>query len=244
MPETREMIKTYVRGLDERIEGGIPHGHIVLVAGPSGSMKSSLAFNIAYNHVREKKGKCLYVSLEQNRASIVRQMVKLGMNVEQFKEELTILDLSWLRKAMQDIRDMTKEQKGEETIDWFNATENQIKSYKDILNYNILILDSLEAILAIGELKNPRNQLFHFFETLRDLKLTTLVITEIESQSQQFGRYGVEAFLADGIIHLDMERSGRNVGRFIRIVKMREVNHSGDYFPLIVDKDGFKIVTK
>jgi KaiC/GvpD/RAD55 family RecA-like ATPase len=171
-------------------------------------------------------------------------MTKLGMNVEDYKDELTILDLSWLRKALQDIRDMTKEQKGEESIDWFQATEKQIKSYKDILNYNILILDSLEALLAIEELKSPRNQLFHFFEMLRDLKLTSLVITEMETQSQVFGKYGVEAFLADGIIHLDMERSGRTVGRFIRIVKMREVNHSNDYFPLIVDKDGFKIVTK
>jgi KaiC/GvpD/RAD55 family RecA-like ATPase len=241
---SRETIKTYVRGLDERIEGGIPHGHVVLLCGPSGSMKSSFSCNIAYNHVREKKGKCLYVSLEQSRNSLVRQMTRLGMNLEQYKDEFTILDLSWLRKTLQDMKDMSKEQKGEESIDWLQATDKQIKSYKDILNYNILILDSLEALLAIGDLKNPRNQLFHLFESLRDLKLTSFVISEMESGSQQFGKFGIEAFLADGIIHLDMERSGRNVGRFIRIVKMREVNHSSDYFPLIVDRDGFKIVTK
>lgn len=242
MPE-RDIIKTYVRGLDERLEGGIPGGHVVLICGPSGSMKSSFTFNIAYNHVKEKKGKVLYVSLEQNRTSLVRQMTRLGMNVENYKDELTILDLSWLRKTLQEIRDMSKDEK-EEGIDWLLATEKQIKSYKDILNYNILILDSLEAVLAIGDLKNPRNQLFQFFETLRGLNLTSFIISEMESGSLVFGKYGIEAFLGDGIIHLDMERTGRNVGRFIRIVKMREVNHSNDYFPLIVDRDGFKIVTK
>ena len=46
-----EKIKTYIEGLDQRLEGGIPPGHIVLVCGTSGSMKSSLTFNIGYNFV-------------------------------------------------------------------------------------------------------------------------------------------------------------------------------------------------
>jgi KaiC/GvpD/RAD55 family RecA-like ATPase len=42
--------KTYIRGFDEEIEGGIPQGHVVLVAGPPGTMKSSLAYSILYNN--------------------------------------------------------------------------------------------------------------------------------------------------------------------------------------------------
>ena len=41
-----------------------------------------------------------------------------------------------------------------------------------------------------------------------------------------------------------MERTGRSVGRFISVVKMREVKHATDYFPLLVDESGFKIVTR
>ena len=33
-----------VKGLDEQLQGGIPKQHIVIVAGASGSMKSSLTF--------------------------------------------------------------------------------------------------------------------------------------------------------------------------------------------------------
>jgi len=40
------LIKTFVRGFDEEIGGGIPQGHVVLVAGPPGTMKSSLAYSI------------------------------------------------------------------------------------------------------------------------------------------------------------------------------------------------------
>ena len=35
-----ERIPTHVEGLDEKMQGGIPQGHISIVAGASGAMKS------------------------------------------------------------------------------------------------------------------------------------------------------------------------------------------------------------
>ena len=46
--EAAGRIPTYVKGLDERLGGGIPRGHVVLVSGPPGSFKSTLAFRILY----------------------------------------------------------------------------------------------------------------------------------------------------------------------------------------------------
>ena len=40
-----ERIPTNILGLDESMEGGIPQGHIVIVAGASGAMKSSVTFS-------------------------------------------------------------------------------------------------------------------------------------------------------------------------------------------------------
>ena len=40
-----ERIPTHIEGLDENMQGGIPQGHICLVAGASGAMKSSLTFS-------------------------------------------------------------------------------------------------------------------------------------------------------------------------------------------------------
>ena len=38
----RPLVKTHIRGFDDDIlRGGIPQGHVVLVRGASGSMKSS-----------------------------------------------------------------------------------------------------------------------------------------------------------------------------------------------------------
>ena len=88
-----DKIKTYVNGLDPRLEGGIPKGHIVLISGTSGSMKSSLTFNIGYNYALDGFGKVLYISLEQNKESLIMHMTKLGMDFSKVENEFTILDL-------------------------------------------------------------------------------------------------------------------------------------------------------
>ena len=51
-----DRIPTHIEGLDEKMQGGIPQGHICIVAGASGAMKSSLTFSMLYNAV-------LYLSL-------------------------------------------------------------------------------------------------------------------------------------------------------------------------------------
>ena len=119
-----------------------------------------------------------------------------------------------------------------------------MKSYKENMGYDILGFDSMEALYVLARMKDPREELFHFFEDMRDLDVTSLLITEMSEAGGSFGKYGVESFLADGIIHLNMERTGRTVGRYISVVKMRAIKHATDYFPLLVDGNGFKIVAR
>ena len=77
--QQRRRIRTWIRGLDERMQGGIPQGHIVLVCGTSGSMKSSISFHLVYNNVKHGNMQGVYLSLEQGRASLLRHMAGLGI---------------------------------------------------------------------------------------------------------------------------------------------------------------------
>ncbi|MCK4757342.1 MAG: AAA family ATPase [Thermoplasmata archaeon] len=232
-----DKIKTYVEGLDGRMDGGIPPGHIVLVCGTSGSMKSTLVYSMLHKYVQEGLGTALYISLEQNKDSLITHMAKLGMDIKEVEDKLTIMDMGWLRTELRDVAE-------EDELKWFDSLQTQIENYKRNIDYDLLVLDSLEAVFTIANLQNPRNDIFLFFEKLRDLGITSFLISEMPQNKRIFGSYGTEAFLADGIIHMDMERTGTSVGRFLSVVKMREVKHATDYFPLLVDKSGFKIVTK
>jgi KaiC/GvpD/RAD55 family RecA-like ATPase len=117
-----------------------------------------------------------------------------------------------------------------------------IRSYKKNMGCDIMAIDSLDALYALSPMEQPRIKLFHFIEGLRDMGITSFLITEIREEQAKFGHFGIESFLADGIIHMDLMRSGKTVHLYIAVAKMRETNHSRDYFPLLVDEDGFNIV--
>src|SRR5947207_13846173 len=85
----------------------------------------------------------------------------------------------------------------------------------------------------MARFKNPREDLFQLCEWVQDLGATTILITEMKPNSEEFGKHG-EEYLCDGIIHAKMERvDDANIQRRIRCVKMRGTNHSAKSFSLI-----------
>lgn len=226
-------IKTYVKGLDKEMQGGIPAGSMVMVAGKPGTMKSSFAFNILYQNACQKDLNGVFVTLEQGRKSLTANMESLGMSDIQslMGKELSILDMGMIRKKLTQLSNQT----------WMETLRMYLDNLNNNMNMNLLVIDSLAALEVMAKFTNPREELFFLFEWLKDLDVTTFVITEMTQGSDEFCKYG-EDFLADGIMHLDMHRSGKSVNLFLSIVKMRQTNHKRGYYPLIFDKDGFEIV--
>src|SRR5206468_3602314 len=81
-----------VEGLDDSLEGGIPWGHLVLIEGAPGTMKSSLAFSILLHNAAREGLHCLYVSLEERASSLLKQMGSLGLKLDVPKGSLVVLD--------------------------------------------------------------------------------------------------------------------------------------------------------
>ena len=232
-----ERIKTHVIGLDDKMEGGVPANYIVLVCGHAGTMKSSFTFSLLYNGHKERNMKGIYLTLEQSKQSIVEHMGKLGMDPRGM-DNLIVVDLGRVRKEI--AYDKTKPQ----NVDWLKSILGVLKNYKDKFGCEVLVLDSLAALYSLSQFKNPRSDIFFLFEKLRELGMTVFVISEmLEPDKQLFGMFGVEDFLADGIIHLDMERENRRVNLFLSVVKMRKSSHDRSYYPLLATKDGFEIIT-
>ncbi len=231
-------IPTRVAGLDERLEGGIPRGHIVLVSGPPGSLKSTFAYRILHYEAKEHGAASLYLSMEQSRASLVAQMASLGMSPDQAKG-VHIIDVRSLRREIEDLREQPR---------WLLGLRRQLVRYKEETGCDLLAIDSLDALYALTPMENPRNEVFHFFEELRELNATTFLVSEMPRDGVQLAHYGVEEFLADTIVHLRMREidigMSTSVRRYIGVVKMRGVDHDLDYFPLLVEGGNFEIVSE
>ncbi len=230
-----ERIKTYIDGLDPVLEGGIPKNFIVLVCGHAGTMKSSVTYSILYNNAKRENKKGIYLTLEQSKQSIIEHMAKLGMPPTGI-ENLAVMDLARVRK------DIMEKQTEKKNIDWLNSIIGVLKNYKERFGCDILVLDSLAALYALTTFKNPRAELFYFFEKLRDLGVTALLISEIPTDRNVYGLYGIEDFLSDGIIHLKVVQTDAGANLYLGVVKMRKTKHTRDFMPLIAESGRFEVV--
>ena len=224
---TIERIPTHIEGLDENMEGGIPQGHIAIVAGASGAMKSSLTFSMLYNAVLYGETGGIYVTLEQGKESLRSHMANMGMNVDdpRVRNRIAIIDLS-------DLRVQLDEQGMNNRVDWMGQLIKQLTSYRQSIGFEILVFDSLGAFFTLTKMDNPRDEIFRLFEAVRRLELTSFFICEMTGEDhKQFGEYGVEDYLSDSVVHLVTERSNDDVQRKIGIIKMRHTRHMLGYKP-------------
>jgi KaiC/GvpD/RAD55 family RecA-like ATPase len=230
-----DRIPTYIDGFDEHLEGGIPEGSILLLAGSTGTMKTSVAYSILHhNAIKGKKG--LYISLEQNEKSILRQMERMGFDTAKAMEKMIIFDVGSMMIGDHDAAE-----------NWVASVIKTIQQVKDSEGCDLLVLDSLNAYVLLGGPEFDRTTLFKFFEWIRKIKMTAIVLVETldlftfgplsRLVEQNSGGQG-EFFLADGVIALKMHEINEvDVQRRIRILKLRGTNHSTSFF-LLNFKDG------
>lgn len=230
--EQNARLKTYIEGFDRVLEGGVPQGHIVLMAGTPGTMKSSLVYYMLYNQALQGNATAVYVTLEQSRNSLLRQMERMGMKSEDVKQNLHVLDLGLIRKNLKHVSGGGS---------WLQVFKGYLSSLKNDLNYNVIAIDSLGVLETIAEMNNRRTDLFYLFEWMRDLNSTVFLISEASPDRLFEGAYD-EGYLADGIVTLKMQVVREvETQRRIRCVKMRETNHDPSYFSLLFNGGRFQV---
>jgi circadian clock protein KaiC len=211
---------TFIEGLDEAIEGGVPQGHVVLIQGQSGAMKSTVAYNMLHNNVRAGNARGLYVSFEQSRPSILFQMKSCGFKTEEVGENLAVLDLALIRKSIGEIT-------GSSCLEVFKM---YVKSLREQIGYDLMVLDSLTALAVVSKPKEPRVEIFRLFEWLKENGFTVLTVSE-ELPGGNTSTIYDEIILSDGVIRLEMVPINVvDVKRRLRVSKMRGVRHPLGYF--------------
>ena len=227
-----QRLRTYIEGFDRMLEGGLPSGHIVLVAGAPGTMKSSISYNLLYHNVIDSGTTALYVTMEQSRESLLRQMEKMGMKTELVVGRLHVLDLSLIRKKLREISTGGS---------WMQVFKSYLSNLKENLKFDIMVIDSLDVLETMAEVVDRRTDLFYLFEWMRELNATVLLISEASEERLLEGKFD-EGYLSDGIITLKMQlvRDTENQRR-IRCVKMRETNHDPSYHSLLFSNGKFQV---
>ena len=212
-----ERVHTFVDGLDAALGGGIPRGHVVLVAGPAGTMKTSLALHMVHrNAAAGHPG--VFVSLEEGRDSLLATMRNLGME----PRDDFIVDIGRLRM---------EHETAEEARDWLQILREFLERRQEKQPAELIVIDPLNSLYTLANLAKPRQDLFHFFNFLRSLGATAVLVAESEHADRPFAHH--EDFLADGAIELRfIDADAGRVAVAIRVVKMRHAEHARDWYRL------------
>src|SRR2546428_650544 len=104
---------------------------------------------------------------------------------------------------------------------------------KSSLTYSLLYQDALQ---------DRRSELYYLFEWLRDLGPLTFLISEKPLDLGTGGSSPEEAYLADGILALEMHStSDLFVQRRLRVVKMRGTKHDTGYYAFSFEDGSFEV---
>lgn len=203
-----------------------------MITGTPGTMKSSLAYSILYHNALKEEIPSVYMTLEQSRGNLEQQMKSMGMEDDKARKHLEILDLGLIRKSLTQLS-----AKGT----WLQVFKMYADNLKKSLDYQLLVVDSLDVLEMASQMnENRRTDLFYLFEWLRNLGVTSFLVSETSPEKMMEQKYD-EGYLADGVISLKLQEIGEtDIQRRIRAVKLRSTNHKTGYFPLLFSDGMFR----
>jgi KaiC domain protein len=212
-----ERLATGVPGFDKLIEGGIPRGFFVAVVGEPGTGKTVFSIHFIAEGLREGD-KCIYVTTEESRESIISQAALFGFDFESAiqRNQLVIIDaLMGSRDDYWSLRELDVEELVQKVIE-----------AKRFLGYgrSRLVIDSMSAFW-LDKPAMARRYSYYVKRVLHKWDFTTLATSQYAvTTSLGFG-FGIE-HVADGVIRFRKVVSGGQLRRYVIVEKMRLTEHS------------------
>jgi circadian clock protein KaiC len=229
--------ETGVPELDQILRGGIPRGNVVLLAGGSGMGKTTLAMEFLA-HGAEKGEAGLFLSVTEPVTQLERNVKEYAFVQPRFFTEGTIrlLDLrAVLRKmGVADGHDYTLE----DSEALAEAIEAIVQQYK----LKRLVIDSITAICQrLEQTSRIRDFIFRLGLSLSELGCTTFLTSETPPRELRYSMFGVEEFIADGIIFLSELERQNDLVRTLQVIKMRGTEHSRARFMMDLSEFGISL---
>jgi circadian clock protein KaiC len=216
---------TGVEGLDQMLAGGLPVAFSLLVSGPAGTGKTTLANQFVLAGCARGE-RAVIVGFERDPLDPLNASPQgLGLETHATSGMLKVVCLGPL--------DLSVDQALAEIVAAVEAT-----------GATRLVLDSLsgfELALAAPYREDLRQSLYRTISALTRLGVTVMITADANS-APGTGPFGPDvSFLADGLISLRYVELGGQLRRTICVVKMRGSAHSKDICSYTIDDAGLAI---
>ncbi len=225
--------KTGIIGLDELIEGGFPRGRSILFSGGPGSGKTTTSLQFLINGAMKFGEKGIYVGLEMPHSFIVQDISRFGFDLESLESENKVISIApassqEINLPFEDLANSlflfskSKPEKIGEKVTAVDTLASLVEEY----NIKRVVFDSVPALgMRVGSEAVVRETVQSICNMLNGMNCTSIIISENRNENS-LSRYGVEEYVANGIILLGYERKGLEYRRTLSIYKLQGTDHS------------------
>ena len=231
-----ERVPTGIEGLDDLLEGGFPRNRLILVSGATGTGKTIFSAQFIYKGATEYDEPGIFVTLDERPNLIREDMLQFGWNFrrEEEKDMIRIIDASVAKVGLPSQEEYHMPESG---FDIDRLLVEIARAAKE-MGAKRVVVDSLPALGFRYTSENEiRNAILKISYVLSKLGITSIITSEIPEGSGRFSKYGVEEFVADGVIVLSFLVGEGPAVRTLHIRKMRGTNHSPYLHPMEITRE-------
>lgn len=219
-----ERIKTGIPGLDSVTGGGIPKGNLVVVSGDPGSGKTIMCMEFIYAGAKKFDEPGVFISLEETKDDVLK-LAKL---------------FNW------DFDEMISKKK----IDIITIDLYDFEQLKDVIDDAITRLKAKRAVIDPGVIfrlyftkeLEARKKILELGKMLKKSGCTSIITNEASTKTEDL--FGLEEYVADGVILLYHKKVKEKFIRSMAVLKMRGTKISEKSHPLVISKGGLEILSK
>jgi circadian clock protein KaiC len=231
-PRAIRKAPTGIRGFDEITGGGLPAGRPTLVCGSAGCGKTLFGMEFLVRGAVEHGEPGVFLAFEETAEDLSKNVASLGFDLDDLVAK-KLLAVDHVRVERSEI-----EETGEYDLE---ALFIRLGYAIDSIGAKRVVLDTIEALFAA--LPNEgilRAELRRLFQWLRD-KGVSAVITG-ERGEGTLTRRGLEEYVSDCVILLDVRVRNEVATRRIRVVKYRGSSHGTNEYPFLIHSDGLSVL--
>lgn len=221
-----ERIQTGIPELDQMLGGkGYFRGSTVLLSGPAGTGKSSIAAHLADATCRRGE-RCLYLSFEESQAQIIRNMKSIGLHLEPH-----------IRKHL------LKFHATRPTV--YGVEMHLVLIHKLIEEFKptVAIFDPMTNLQSAGTEDDATNMLIRLIDFLRKKSITAFLISLTPGGvvSQEMTEVGMSSIVDTWLLLRDVEAGGER-NRLMYVLKSRGMANSNQVREFLISTHGVKLV--
>jgi circadian clock protein KaiC len=232
MPNTLSKSPTGIHGLDTITGGGLPHGRPTLVCGGSGSGKTLFGIEFLIRGIQQFGENGVFVSFEERSEDLTENVASLGYDLTGMIADKTLM----IDQVSIDRSEITET--GEYDLDGLFI---RLAASIDAVGARRVVLDTIETLFsALTNSQIIRSELRRLFFWLKDRGVTAIVTGERGDGT--LTRNGLEEYVSDCVILLDVRVTDQVATRRLRVVKYRGSAHGSNEYPFLIDQQGITVL--